>query len=43
MKQDRYWLANGKQYKNLWRAYDELSGTKHNPELYLYNSFFNNI
>ncbi len=43
MKQDRYWLANGKQYKNLWRAYDELSGTKHNPELYLYNSFFKNL
>ena len=43
MTQDRYWLANGIKFKNLWRAYDELSGSDHHPELYLYNTFFQNL
>ena len=43
MHQERYWLANGKKFKNLWRAYDELSGTNYHPEPYLYNSFFKNL
>ena len=41
--QDRHFIANGKKFKNYWRAYDELLGTQHNASPYLENDFFSNL
>ena len=40
---DRFWIANGKRFRNIWLAYEELYGTEHNVSPYLENSTFSNL
>lgn len=40
---NRFYIAFGKKYRNIWRAYDAFVGTNHNVEPYLENDTFSNL
>lgn len=40
---ERYYIAYGKKYRNIWQAYKILEGTEHNVEPVLENSTFKNL
>jgi hypothetical protein len=40
---ERFILANGKKFRNMWQAYEELYPTSHNIELIIENSVFTNL
>ncbi len=42
-KCNRYYIAFGKKFRNIWRAYDELIGTVHDVEPYIENATFENL
>ena len=42
-KCNRYYIAFGKKFRNIWRAYDELVGTVHDIEPYVENTTFQNL
>lgn len=40
---NRFFIAFGKKYRNIWRAYDALVGTDYNVEPYLENDTYKNL
>jgi len=40
---ERFFVANGEKYRNMWQAYEQLEGTPHNVQPIVENSTFENL